>query len=246
MDKIELLDATNYPISEKRCWDEGVGFYERKEKGHPFDFPSSPPVVSAIGMMEYPDLAIITDRGDEDERRCAWLLGLECALNAIPFATNYSAKGLERYLADGAAEGDGKVMLLLPGGMECFLDNRKRLSSILLAGGSIVSPFRTASKIGYANLLYNRTLVERVRYTILIRTGRSEFNHAVSVLDRGGMLFLHPLALKDRWGQLLAKEGAPLLYSVTELMERPVGFLYSDENGPFQYDKNHSYSFLKL
>ena len=242
----DLLYSSNYPLSEKRSWNSGVGFYERGEEGYPFDFEASPDVLSALGHPFFPSLAIISMQGEDEDRYAAWRLGLECALNGISFSTNYSARGVERVLCEGALEASGRINLLLPGGIENFLDNRKRLSRILLSDGCILSPFRTELPISWKNHLYNRSLLAHSSCALLLRMRRSEYDFAVEVLDNGGSLFLHRLALKDRYGRNLAMEGAPVIDSVVQILSAPVGYLHESAGGEFQFENYPPLSFLKL
>ena len=246
MEHAELLYSSNYPLSEERCWNEGVDFIERGEEGYPFCFDGAPDVISALGPPFFPSLAIISATGYEEDRVPAWRLALECALNGIDFSTNYSAQGIERVLCEGAEEADGRVLVMLPGGMESFLDNRKRLSRILLSGGAIVSPFSTSEPISFKNHLYNRALLAHSRSAILLRMRRSEYNFAISLLDNGGNLYLHRMALKDSYGRYLASEGAPVIDSVQQIMESPKGYLYEDREGDYLFDNSPPLSFLKL
>ncbi|MCR5732832.1 MAG: hypothetical protein K6G51_07845 [Sphaerochaetaceae bacterium] len=247
MSKINLLCASNYPLSQKKCWKEGVAFYEKGEEEYPFDFEDSPYVVSSIGKPFDTELCIIANFSEQSHQLYAsYRLGLECALNHIPYKMNFFRSGCASALLEGTKDGDGKVLVLLPGGMEYYLEDRKIFSPVVLGDGAIVSPFCTDEKVSGKNLIYNRYLMLNTSFTIFVNMGGGEYGHATRLLDNGKAVFLHRSSLKDKLARELALEGAPVIDSINQIIPSPLGYLYEEPSGHYVYDKTHSLSFLKV
>ena len=247
MSEIKLLHISNYPISEKKCWNNGISFIEKGEADFPFSFEDSPDVLSSIGRPFETSLGIIaSNKGSAKRLYDAYRLGLECALNKTPYMTSYFAKGSGRALLDGSIEGEGRVMVLLPGGMKCYLGSRRLFSHIVLNDGALVSVFEPDEGVKRENNFYNHYLMENCTFTVFVSLGFWEYNHALNLLDKGRALFLLRSSLEDRYARQLAFEGAPVIDSISEIISSPSGYLYEDEKGDYVYDKTHRLSFLKL
>lgn len=239
IDRELLLENCNYPLAHPEAWAKRIAFTEKGEASFPYiDAQGSPEVASFIGSHRSPWLAVAADnlRYSDEELAEAWRFGLEASLNGIGFAIpGWSRVGKEARSA--AIEAGGAVEMHLGNGLlRCFAPGPFRVlcSSLICAGGRIVSPFRP--EVGNWGKWpemdqYSSFLATRKRCIVVMGASKALLGAVEDALMAGSEVFVHRAFLGNWAASALARDGAVVVEGladlITKLGHEPLAWAYA-------------------